>query len=142
MGIYCGGNDYYPIRIGKISYPDNSAEYWKGCRDELIKVREKSQDDFEKYLNIFGSGGLLVGLTLLTKIVESEINYEFKLMLISGSVLFLVCLLSNLLSHYLVIDNCDRNIDDIDTQCPQLWENFHRRNNNLNYINWISLGLF
>ena len=64
--------------------------------------------DFEKYLNVFGSGGLLVGLTLLSKLTESKINYEYRLMLIFGSVSFVVCLLSNLISHYLAIQSNEK----------------------------------
>lgn len=137
---YSGSNDYYPKSIGSISYEDGSDEYWENFRNDNIKVREKSQDDFEKYLNVFGSGGLLVGLTLLSKLVESKINYEFQWMLIFGSVLFVICLLSNLLSHYLAIHNNDKNISDIDNKNPKLWENFDKRNNYLGNVNWVSLG--
>lgn len=136
---YCGSNNYYPKNIGNISYEDGTYEYWEKFRGEIAKVREKSEDDFEKYLNVFGSGGLLVGLTLLSKLVETDIKYQFQWMLIIGSILFLVCLLSNLLSHYMAIHNNDKNINDIDTQCKELWTNFERRNKNIGYVNRTSL---
>ena len=137
---YSGSNDYYPENIDKISYKDEDSDYWQNFRDDVLKVREKSQDDFEKYLNVFGSGGLLVGLTLLSKLTESKINYEYRLMLIFGSVSFVVCLLSNLISHYLAIHNNEKNISDIDNQHPKLWENFEKRNKYLGCVNWVSLG--
>ncbi len=52
---YSGSNDYYPENIDKISYKDEDSDYWQNFRNDVIKVREKSQDDFEKYLNVFGS---------------------------------------------------------------------------------------
>lgn len=137
---YSGSNDYYPNNIGEISYDDDSADYWNNFREDVLKVREKSQDDFEKYLNVFGSGGLLVGLTLLSKLTESKINYEYRLMLILGSVSFVVCLLSNLISHYLAIRSNEKTISDIDNQNSDLWENFKKRNRRITFINWISLG--
>lgn len=136
---YCGSNNYYPKNIGNISYEDGTDEYWEKFRGEIAKVREKSEDDFEKYLNVFGSGGLLVGLTLLSKLVETDIKYQFQWMLIIGSILFLVCLFSNLLSHYMAIHNNDKNINDLDTQCEELWTNFERRNKNIGYVNRTSL---
>ena len=137
---YCGSNNYYPKNIANISYDDGTYEYWEKFRGETAKVKEKSEDDFEKYLNVFGSGGLLVGLTLLSKLVETHIRYQFQWMLILGSILFLACLLSNLLSHYMAIHNNDKNINDIDTQCEELWTNFERRNKNIAYVNRTSLG--
>jgi preprotein translocase subunit SecG len=136
---YSGSNDYYPENIDKISYKDEDSDYWQNFRNDVIKVREKSQDDFEKYLNVFGSGGLLVGLTLLSKLVESKLNYEFQWMLILGSILFVICLLSNLFSHYMAIDNNDKNISDIDNQNPNLWENFDKRNKQIGNLNNVSV---
>ena len=138
--FYSGSNDYYPKHIDTISYKDEDSDYWQNFRNDVIKVREKSQDDFEKYLNVFGSGGLLVGLTLLSKLTESKINYEYRLMLIFGSVSFVVCLLSNLISHYLAIQSNEKTISDIDTQNIELWKNFEKRNKRIGFINWTSLG--
>ena len=137
---YSGSNDYYQRNIGQISYEDDSGDYWKNFREEVLKVREKSQDDFEKYLNVFGSGGLLVGLTLLSKLTESKINYEYRLMLIFGSVSFVICLLSNLISHHLAVRSNEKTISDIDTQNIDLWKNFEKRNKRIGFINWTSLG--
>lgn len=136
---YCGSNNYYPKNIGNISYEDGTDEYWEKFRNDNITVREKSQDDFEKYLNVFGSGGLLVGLTLLSKLIETEITYEYQWMLILGSILFVVCLLSNLLSHHMAVHYNDKNINDIDTQCLELWANFESRNKKIGYVNITSL---
>lgn len=140
MQNYSGDNDYYPRTNTKFTFSDDSAEYWSGFREEIVKIREKSQDDFEKYLNVFGSGGLLVGLTLLSKLAESSVEYKFQYILIFGCLMFVLCLLSNLISHYIAIFNCDKNMDDIASQSSELWKNFEKRNNILKYINWASLG--
>ena len=137
--FYSGSNDYYPKHIDTISYKDEDSDYWQNFRDDVLKVREKSQDDFEKYLNVFGSGGLLVGLTLLSKLTESKINYEYRLMLIFGSVSFVVCLLSNLISHHLAVRNNEKTISDIDTQNIDLWENFDKRNKQIGNLNNVSV---
>ena len=119
---------------------DGEDEYWENFREDLKKSRERSQDDFEKYLNIFGSGGLLVGLTLLSKLVESDIIYDFQWVLILGTILFVICLLSNLLSHYLAAHYNDCNIRDVDSKCSDIWDNFGKRNKKLININRFSIG--
>ncbi|GEM_PF-2288870 len=40
---YNGSNDYYPKKIGKISYPDDTENYWRNFREDVCKVIEKSQ---------------------------------------------------------------------------------------------------
>ncbi|WP_374443031.1 hypothetical protein [Epilithonimonas sp.] len=137
--IYNGSNNYYPKKIGKLSFLDDSDDYWKSFRDDVVKIIEKSADDFEKYLNIFGSGGLLVGLTLLSKLIEKNIIYKLQWILIMGIFLFLICLLTNLLSHHIAIKSNYKTIDDIDSQNTNLWENFERRNRNIGYFNMTSL---
>ena len=79
-------------------------------------------------MNVFGSGGLLVGLTLLSKLTESKINYEYRLMLILGSVSFVFCLLSNLISHHLAVRSNEKTISDIDTQNIDLWKKYIKPN--------------
>lgn len=114
---YNDTNDYYPKQMGKISYQDESENYWKKFRDDVCKVIEKSEDDFEKYLNIFGSGGLIVGLTILGSLIEKSIIYNYQWMLIFGAFLFVMCLLSNLLSHYVAIKGYTKTLADIDSPC-------------------------
>lgn len=137
--IYNGKNDYYPKKIDKIVFLDDSDDYWKSFRDDVCKIKEKSEDDFEKYLNIFGSGGLLIGLTLLSKLIEKNIIYKLQWMLIIGIFLFLVCLLINLLSHHIAIKSNYKTIADIDSQNKNLWKNFEKRNRNIAQLNWTSL---
>lgn len=136
---YNGSNDYYPKQMGKISYPEESQDYWKNFRDDVCKVIEKSEDDFEKYLNIFGSGGLIVGLTILGSLIEKSVIFNYQWMLILGTFLFVVCLLSNLLSHYVAIKGNTKTIAEIDSQNMNLWNNFKKRNRTIEYLNWSSL---
>lgn len=137
---YNGSNNYYPNHLGKIFYPDDQDDYWKNFRNDICKVVEKSEDDFEKYLNIFGSGGLLVGLTLLSKLIEKNIIYKYQWVLIMGTSLFVICLLTNLISHFIAIISNRKTISDIDCQNRNLWDNFKKRNRNIEMLNIISLG--
>ena len=40
--------------------------------DELKKIKEKSEDDFEKNIVLFGTGTLVLSLTFIEKIVQLQ----------------------------------------------------------------------
>lgn len=67
---------------------------------ELIELtKSKSQDDFEKYLYLLGSGGLVISLFIIEKVMNyNTIEYSIFLILISAFC-FSSTLLFNLLSH-------------------------------------------
>lgn len=138
--FYEGSNSYFPANNFTLDYNDNSDEVRSAYRDELLRSRGKSQDDFEKYFNIFGSGGLLISLTLLSKLIETELKYEYQWMIISASILFLISLFSNLISHFIAIFNEEKNIADVDNYNPDLTVNIDKRNKCITILNWISLG--
>ncbi|MFC6269806.1 hypothetical protein [Frigoriflavimonas asaccharolytica] len=140
MKNFVGTNDYYPKNLGSISYSDNSNEDWQNYRKSIIESRTKSQDDFEKYLNIFSSGGLLIGLTILGKLVETANDYEFEYFVSTGSVLFVVSILSNVFSHYKAISNDDKTISEIDVQDVAILIKIDKRNKTINKMNIVSLS--
>ena len=139
MNWYSGTNDYYPKNLGIISYADNSNEDWQNYRKSIIESRTKSQDDFEKYLNIFSSGGLLIGLTILGKLVETSNDYKFEYFVTTGSLVFVVSILSNVFSHYKAIANDDKTISEIDIQDDGILSKIDKRNKTINRLNIISL---
>lgn len=138
--FYEGNNSYFPENHFTLDYKDNSDEFRSAYREELLRSRGKSQDDFEKYLNIFGSGGLIISLTLLSKLIETDLKYEYQYMIMTASILFLLSLFSNLFSHYIAIFNEEKNIEDVDNYNPNLNENIDKRNKCITILNWISLG--
>lgn len=139
MTNYIGENNYYPKKIGRIDFSDNSADNWDNYRLSILESRSKSQDDFEKYLNIYSSGGLLISLTLLGRLMEEKPTLELQFILPIASFTFVVSILSNVFSHYKAISNDDKTIEDIDIQNPQILEEIFKRNIAINWLNKISL---
>lgn len=72
---------------------------WIEYRNAVTENKSKSQDDFEKYINILASGGLVLSLTFFEKIVPLE-KAIYKPFVITGMFLMVLTLLSNLYSHY------------------------------------------
>lgn len=139
MNKYSGTNDYYPENLGIITYADNSKDDWQNYRKTITESRIKSQDDFEKYLNIFSSGGLLIGLTILGRLVETVNNYEFKYFVSVGSLLFVVSILSNVFSHFKAIANDDKTISEIDLRDFEILDKMDRRDKIIKCLNNLSL---
>ena len=104
-----------------------------------MESRSKSQDDFEKYLNIFSSGGLLIGLTLLSKLTETELTYKYQYLVILGTVLFLASIMANVFSHYIAIANDDCTIAEIDCKNQEIIKNIDRRDIVVIWLNRISM---
>ena len=44
---------------------------WIEYRNSVSENKSKSQDDFEKYINLLASGGLVLSLTFFEKIVKN-----------------------------------------------------------------------
>lgn len=136
---YNGTNDYYPENLGKIYYADNSDNDWADYRQSILESRGKSQDDFEKYINIFSSGGLLIGLTLLSKLIETEFDYRYHILIIIGSLLFVLSIIANVFSHYLAISNDECTIAEIDCRHPEILNNIDERNLVIKILNRTSI---
>lgn len=88
---------------------------WIEYRNAVTENKSKSQDDFEKYINLLASGGLVLSLTFFEKIVPLE-KAIYKPFVIAGMFLMVVTLLSNLYSHYKSIIDSDSTIKEIDDE--------------------------
>lgn len=140
--FYNGSNNYYPATFDKIEFAENTDDKWKEFRQEIMADRSKSQDDFEKYINVFSSGGLVIGLTLMSKFTEKDYVLEHSWTVILATLIFLVSLMSNLWSHRLAIKNSDKTLDDIRLKNPTIFESIDKRNNCIELFNIISIWSF
>jgi hypothetical protein len=112
---------------------------WIGYRNSVIENKSKSQDDFEKYINLLASGGLVLSLTFFEKIVPLE-KAIYKPFVIAGMFLMVITLLSNLYSHYKSIIDSDLTIKEIDEEkYKAIFENIESRNITINRLNRISI---
>lgn len=112
---------------------------WIDYRNSVIENKTKSQDDFEKYINLMASGGLVLSLTFLEKIVSLD-KAVWKSLIIIGMYLMVVTLLSNLYSHYKSMLDSDATIKDIDEKFyNEIFKNIEKRNKKINMLNTISI---
>lgn len=120
---------------------------WIDYRNSVIDNKSKSQDDFEKYINLIASGGIVLSLTFLEKIVSLE-KAVCKSLIVIGMYLMVFTLLSNLYSHYKSILDSDATIRDIDKkEFKKIFKKIEKRNRVINVLNKISiwaliLGIF
>lgn len=112
---------------------------WIDYRNSVIENKTKSQDDFEKYINIMASGGLVLSLTFLEKIVSLD-KAIWKSLIVIGMYLMVVTLLSNLYSHYKSMLDSDATIKDIDQkEYDTIFKNIEKRNKKINLLNKVSI---
>lgn len=112
---------------------------WINYRNSVIENKTKSQDDFEKYINLMASGGLVLSLTFLEKIVSLD-KAVCKSLVIIGMYLMVATLLSNLYSHYKSMLDSDATIKDIDEKYySDIFKNIEKRNKKINILNKFSI---
>lgn len=112
---------------------------WIEYRNSVIENKSKSQDDFEKYINLLASGALVLSLTFFEKIVTLD-KAICKPFVVLGMFLMVVTLLSNLYSHYKSIIDSDLTIKEIDEEkYKSIFENIESRNTTINRLNRISI---
>lgn len=112
---------------------------WEDYRNSVIENKNKSQDDFEKYINILASGGIVISLTFLEKIV-SVTKISFLWSYIIGLLLLVITLLSNLYSHYKSMNDSDAIIKEIDEEkYDDIFKNIEKRNKPINFLNNVSI---
>jgi hypothetical protein len=113
---------------------------WENYRISVIDNKNKSQDDFEKYINLLASGGIIVSLTFLEKIV-SITKISFLGFYIIGLLLLVVTLLSNLYSHYKSMNDSDKIVKEIDEEkYEEIFKNIEIRNKPINNLNKASIS--
>lgn len=113
---------------------------WIDYRNSVIDNKSKSQDDFEKYINLLAVGGIVLSLTFLEKIVSLD-KASYKSLVVLGMYLMVVTLLFNLCSHYKSILDSDKTIKEIDEKkYDDIFKNIEKRNKAINLLNTISIG--
>ncbi|WP_337967217.1 hypothetical protein [uncultured Flavobacterium sp.] len=112
---------------------------WNEFRTAVYETKSKSQDDFEKYINLIGSGGLGLTIAFFDKIVQINIAI-YLILIVIGWFLLAFTLLINLISHYKSIQYSDRTISEInDKEYDEILTNVGKRNKTINILNGISL---
>ncbi|UPQ77746.1 hypothetical protein M0M57_08880 [Flavobacterium azooxidireducens] len=112
---------------------------WENYRDSVIVNMNKSQDDFEKYINLLASGGIIISLTFLEKIV-SVTKISYLGLYIIGLFLLVMTLLSNLYSHFKSMRDSATIIKEIDEKkYDEIFKNIEKRNKPINLLNKASI---
>lgn len=111
---YAGQSSYFPEEPFRLDYEDSTDVEWLEFRKEVLAATNKSQDDFENRLTLLSSGGLIISLTFLDKLLEYQLNVAVKSLIISAIVLYIVSLIANLYSHIVAIKNNENTIADVD----------------------------
>ena len=103
-------------------------------RDAFQRIKEKSEDDFEKYITYISAGGLGLSLTFIEKVVPFEKSISLWTLVLAWAFLALT-LLVNLLSHFYSKKLIDKSIDDIDNDVPNLIKKIDSRNKKIDGVN-------
>ena len=72
---------------------------WEDYKNSVNDTKNKSQDDFEKYINLIASGALALTITFIDKIVPIS-DAVFIWIIATGWGLLSLTLLLNLFSHH------------------------------------------
>lgn len=112
---------------------------WNNFRNSVYETKSKSQDDFEKYINVIASGGIALTIAFFDKIVKIE-TAGYIWIIIMGWILLVITLLSNLISHYLTIQYAVKTINEInDKLYDSIFNNVKIRNKRTTILNIISI---
>lgn len=121
---------------------DKYQEGWIEYRNAVYTTKSKSEDDFEKYINLMATGGIVLGFTFMEKIFSlTQVINMWTIIL--GLVLLVITLLSNLYSHYQSMNDSDQIINEIDNEeYEKIFENSNKRNKKIRVLNEISIWSF
>lgn len=113
--------------------------------EAVNKIKEKSEDDFEKQLIFIASGALGISFAFLEKLVNlSESIYLWTLAVAWVCLALSLCV--NLWSHYLTKNLAEKSIDDQDDYHDEkmdyehLCANIKRRNSIIDRVNYFSIA--
>jgi hypothetical protein len=113
--------------------------------EAVNKIKEKSEDDFEKQLIFIASGALGISFAFLEKLVNlSKSIYLWTLAVAWVCLALALCV--NLWSHYLSKNLAEKSIDDQDDyhdrkmDYEQLCANIKRRNSIIDRVNYSSIA--
>ena len=120
---------------------ENKEEY----RNSVLEIKKRSDDDFEKYITFISSGALGLTLTFIDNISPLKESTCIWIIVV-GWISLALCLMINLVSHYISSLNNSRTVQDLDDDIDDdvLLLNIDKRNhvvNCLNIISIIALGL-
>ena len=109
---------------------------WKNFRRELYEIKQKSDDDFEKYITLISSGGLALTVTFINDLIPLNQSNHTYLIIVGWTALALTLFVS-LFSHYKSSINLEKNINEIDSDLEynKLNENIDHRNKNIDFLN-------
>src|SRR5690606_23969263 len=108
-------------------------------RKDVYTTQSKSEDDFEKYINLLATGGIILGFTFMEKIFSLTTVYSLWT-IIFGLFLLVVTLLSNLYSHYKSMNDSDEIIKEIDNkEFEKIFSNSEKRNRVIRILNRVSI---
>lgn len=112
---------------------------WENYRDSVYANKSKSEDDFEKYINLLATGGIILGFTFMEKII-SLTTISWIWISVFGLVLLAGTLLLNLLSHYKSISDADEILSEIDNkEYLKVYDNSSKRNKVIRNLNLTSI---
>lgn len=107
-------------------------------REAFQKIKEKSEDDFEKYLTFISAGALGLSITFIEKLVPLE-NATNVWFLISGWIFLAITLLVNLFSHIFSALMIDKSNEDLDNDGEAIHDLITKRNKKIDLINYATL---
>ena len=112
---------------------------WVNFSKSVYEIKSKSQDDFEKYINLIASGGLGLTIAFFDKIVIIDIAISLWI-IVFGWFLLALTLLTNLISHFLSVRFSGLTISEINNkQYDVIFTNVVKRNKIINTLNLVSL---
>lgn len=119
-------------------------EYITNYRKSVEENKNKSQDDFEKYINILASGGLVVSLMFIEKLVENKIQSICSWLFVVGLIGFVGTLLVNLISHKKSINDSNYILETLGFDTTKIEDEgflkeVSKRNRNLDFWNKASI---
>ncbi|HYG40087.1 MAG TPA: hypothetical protein VD908_15775 [Cytophagales bacterium] len=103
-------------------------------RKAIYESKEKSEDDFEKYITYISAGGLALTLTFMEKVVQLK-EAIYVGLLVLGWVFLGITLLVNLISHFLSARYADASISDLDSEVEDIDKRIDKRNWKMDVIN-------
>lgn len=133
---------------------DNIKDSIKDAHDILTKIKEKSDDDYEKNITYISSGTLILSLTFIEKIVALDKSTALFALIICWTLLA-ITLLINLISHQLSSFYHEKAIDEIKQYSnfdrekssdkkkqfgSSIPEEIKKRNNIIRFLNWSTTG--
>lgn len=90
---------------------------------ELLKVYDKSQENFEKQLSYISAGGLGLSMAFIDKIVKNITHSSCKILLPFSWTLLGLALIVNLMSHLISSRFTYNTINEIDNSINGIAEN-------------------